>query len=90
MDVPTRQSYVMAIVRPEERTRVSAITSLVRMSGWARAPFASGALMQHVSVIVPLMIGAALKVAYDFALYRAFLHIPPPEEVTAFTSRYGA
>lgn len=83
MDVPTRQSYVMAIVRPEERTRVSGMTNLVRMSGWSLAPFVSGALMQHVSLRVPLIVGAALKLVYDFALYRAFLRIRPPEEIAA-------
>ncbi|MCK7493117.1 MAG: hypothetical protein MZW92_17780 [Comamonadaceae bacterium] len=42
MDVPTRQSYVMAVVRPEERTFASGITHLVRLGGWAVAPAAAG------------------------------------------------
>jgi MFS family permease len=83
MDVPTRQSYLMAIVRPHERTQVSGVTNLVRMAGWALAPFASGVLMQHVSLIVPLIVGASLKVAYDVTLYRAFRHVAPPEEAAA-------
>jgi MFS family permease len=80
MDVPTRQSYVMAIVRPEERTVVSGVTNLVRMAGWTLAPFVGGALMQRVSLVVPLVVGASLKIAYDALLYLAFRRLRPPEE----------
>jgi predicted MFS family arabinose efflux permease len=80
MDVPTRQSYVMAIVRPEERTVVSSVTNLVRMVGWTLAPLAGGALMRHVAIVVPLVAGAALKIAYDGLLYIAFRSVRPPEE----------
>jgi MFS family permease len=83
MDVPTRQSYVMAIVRPEERTVVSSVTNLVRMSGWTLAPFIGGAVMQRVSLVVPLVVGAALKIAYDALLYLAFRRVRPPEELRA-------
>ncbi len=80
MDVPTRQSYVMAVVRPEERTFASGVTHLVRLGGWAVAPAFAGLLMQGVALAVPLVIGAALKIAYDVMLYRAFRGIRPPEE----------
>jgi MFS family permease len=80
MDVPTRQSYVMAIVRPEERTFASGITHLVRMGGWATAPFFAGFLMQGLTLAAPLLIGAGMKIVYDVALYRAFRHLKPPEE----------
>jgi predicted MFS family arabinose efflux permease len=80
MDVPTRQSYVMAIVRPEERTVISSATNLVRMVGWTLAPLAAGALMRSVALVVPLVIGATLKIAYDGLLYLAFRRIRPPEE----------
>lgn len=80
MDVPTRQSYVMAVVRPEERTWASGATTLVRMGGWAVAPFAAGFLMQGVALAVPLLIGAGMKIGYDLLLYRAFRHLKPPEE----------
>jgi MFS family permease len=86
MDVPTRQSYVMAIVRPEERTVVSSATNLVRMVGWTVAPFAAGALMRNVSLMVPLVVGAGLKIAYDVLLYVAFHRLPPPEEVVRSAS----
>jgi MFS family permease len=80
MDVPTRQSYVMAVVRPEERMTASGVTSLVRLGGWAVAPAAAGALMQAQSLALPLFVGAAIKIAYDVTLYFAFRSRKPPEE----------
>jgi MFS family permease len=80
MDVPTRQSYVMAVVRPEERTWASGVTSLVRLGGWAVAPFAAGFLMQGVALATPLLIGAGMKIGYDLLLWRSFRNLRPPEE----------
>jgi MFS family permease len=80
MDVPTRQSYVLAIVRPEERTYASGITNLTRNLGWAAGPFIAGAVMQHVALAGPLFIGGSLKIVYDLLLYRSFKSIRPPEE----------
>jgi MFS family permease len=80
MDVPTRQSYVMAVVLPAERTFASGVTGLVRMGGWALAPTVAGILMQRVAMTTPFIIGPGLKVIYDLLLYRAFRHIRPPEE----------
>jgi len=80
MDVPTRQSYVMAVVKPEERTFASGVTSLVRLGGWAIGPFAAGALMQGVALTMPLIVGAGLKIGYDLMLYRSFRGLKPPEE----------
>jgi MFS family permease len=80
MDVPTRQSYVMAVVRPEERTAASGITHLVRLAMWAVAPAFAGLLMRGTSMGAPLVIGAGMKIVYDVLLYRAFRHVRPPEE----------
>jgi predicted MFS family arabinose efflux permease len=80
MDVPTRQSYVMALVRPDERTFASGITNLVRLAGWALAPSFAGLLMQGTSLVAPLFIGAGMKISYDLLLCRAFWHLRPPEE----------
>jgi MFS family permease len=80
MDVPTRQSYVMAIVRPEERTFAAGITNLVRLGGWALAPGFAGLLMQSASLVAPLFVGAGMKIAYDVLLFVAFRHRRPPEE----------
>ncbi len=80
MDVPTRQSYVLAIVRPEERTYASGVTNLTRNLGWAAGPFIAGVVMQHVALAAPLFIGGSLKIVYDVLLYRSFRAIRPPEE----------
>jgi hypothetical protein len=80
MDVPTRQSYVMAVVRPEERTFASGVTHLVRLAGWAVAPAFAGLLMAGQSLAVPIYVGAGMKIFYDLALWRAFRKVRPPEE----------
>ena len=80
MDVPTRQSYVMAVVRPEERTLASGLTHLVRLGGWAVAPSIAGVLMQWLSPGMPFLVGGAMKLAYDGLLYAGFRRRPPPEE----------
>jgi MFS family permease len=80
MDVPTRQSYVLAVVEPGERTVVSGITMLVRVAAWAVAPGFAGLLMTGDTMFLPLVIGAGMKIAYDLLLWRAFRGIKPPEE----------
>jgi MFS family permease len=80
MDVPTRQSYVMAVVRPEERTFASGVTHLVRLGAWAVAPAFAGLLMRGTSLATPLFIGAGMKIGYDILLYVAFRRRRPPEE----------
>lgn len=80
MDVPTRQSYVLAVVEPTERTFVSGVTTLVRLAAWAVAPAFAALLMTGDTMFLPLVIGAAMKIAYDIVLWRAFRGIKPPEE----------
>jgi len=80
MDVPTRQSYVMAVVRPEERTIAAGVTHLVRLAGWAVGPLLAGAAMERVDAATPLVVAAILKIAYDVLLYAAFRRECPPEE----------
>lgn len=80
MDVPTRQSYLMAVVAEEERTKAAGITNLIKGAAWAVAPVVAGSLMKTVSLSAPLFIGSGLKVAYDLLLYRAFRKLKPPEE----------
>jgi MFS family permease len=81
MDVPTRQSYVMAVVAPEERTVAAGVTNLVRLGAWAVGPVAAGWLMEHLSLAAPLILGAAIKIVYDVLLYFAFRRVRPPEEL---------
>jgi MFS family permease len=80
MDVPTRQSYVLAVVRPEERTFASGVTNLARLAMWAAAPALAGLFMERVSLMTPLLVGAGLKILYDLLLWAAFRRVKPPEE----------
>jgi MFS family permease len=80
MDVPTRQSYVMAVVRPEERTAASGVTNLVRLGTWALGPTLAGWMMGGVALAAPLLAGAGLKVVYDLLLFASFRRLRPPEE----------
>ncbi len=80
MDVPTRQSYVMAVVREDERTLASGATHLVRMAAWAVAPAFAGLFVGHGIAATPFIVGAAMKIAYDLMLYAAFRRLHPPEE----------
>ncbi|HKQ19129.1 MAG TPA: MFS transporter, partial [Candidatus Eisenbacteria bacterium] len=77
---PTRQSYVMAVVKPEERTFASGVTSLVRLAAWAVAPAFAGLFMRGGLLGAPLVIGAGMKIVYDLLLYAAFKNVRPPEE----------
>ena len=86
MDVPTRQSYVAAVVQPHERVYASSVTNLTRTGAWAIAASASGALMQHVAFSAPLVLGGSMKIVYDFLLYRSFRHVKPPEEQSSATA----
>jgi len=83
MDVPTRQSYIVAVVAPEERLAAAGITNLTRSVAWSVAPACAGVLMRVLSLGAPLLIGPGLKITYDVLLWRAFRHLPPPEERAA-------
>lgn len=81
MDVPTRQSYVAAVVLPNERTFASGFTNLARNVFWAVGSTVAGLVMQNLAFSAPLLIGGGMKVAYDLVLYRAFRNLRPPEEL---------
>ena len=81
MDVPTRQSYTMAVVSPEERSAASGITGVARTTGAALSPLFAGLLFSRPSLInVPFFIAGTLKILYDLLLFRAFSAVKPPEE----------
>ena len=81
MDVPTRQSYTMAVVAPEERSAAAGITGVARTTGAAMAPMFAGLLFARPALIsVPFFIAGTLKVVYDLLLYRGFVARHPPEE----------
>lgn len=83
MDVPTRQSYTVAVVRPEERTYASGFTGLTRNLTWATGSTFAGFVMQHLALATPLFLGCGLKIAYDLLLFGAFRRLKPPEEQRA-------
>jgi hypothetical protein len=80
MDVPTRQSYVAAVVQPTERTFASGATNLARNVFWAVGSSLAGLFMQNVSFSTPLVMGGGLKIGYDLLLYGSFRKLRPPEE----------
>ena len=80
MDVPTRTSYVMAVVTPQERPAAASVTAVPRSLASAIGPAIAGALLSTTVTGVPLVICGVLKVAYDVALLYSFRHIKPPEE----------
>jgi MFS family permease len=86
MDVPTRQSYVAALVKPSERTFASGITNLARNIFWAVGSGVAGLLMQTFAFSAPLLVGGGAKVLYDALLYRSFRRLRPPEETTPAAS----
>jgi MFS family permease len=81
MDVPTRQSYIMAIVKPEERSRVAGLINLPRSLTSALGPSIAGFVMQFLGQSLPFLIAGGLKSAYDLALFFMFRNVKPPEEV---------
>jgi MFS family permease len=81
MDVPTRQSYIMAVVSKEERSAAAGITGVARTTGAAISPLLVGFMFARPSwVNAPFFIAGTLKILYDVLLYRQFVAVRPPEE----------
>jgi MFS family permease len=80
MDVPTRSSYVMAVVTPAERTAAASVTAVPRSLASSLGPSVAGVLLATPFSGLPLVICGVLKIAYDLALLFSFRHVKPPEE----------
>lgn len=81
MDVPTRQSYTMAVVEPDERSAASGVTTIARSVGAAISPALTGLIIANPALLsLPFFIAGTLKIIYDLLLYRSFLAVKPPEE----------
>jgi MFS family permease len=80
MDVPTRTSYVMAVVTPAERTAAASLTAVPRSLASSISPALSGALLSTSLAGLPLILCGVLKIVYDLSLLFSFRHIKPPEE----------
>jgi len=83
MDVPTRTSYVMAVVTPGERTAAASVTAVPRSLASSLSPALAGAMLAMPFSGLPLVLCGLLKIAYDLALLRSFQHVKPPEEASS-------
>ena len=83
MDVPTRQSYTIAVVAPDERSAASGVTTIARSVGAAISPSLTGLFLSiPVLLSAPFFLSGGLKIIYDLLLYRSFRKLKPPEEQT--------
>jgi len=80
MDVPTRQSYIVAVVNEDERIAAAGITNTSRNIAQAVSPSLAGAIIQALSLSAPFVVGGLLKIVYDIGVYVNFRKIKPPEE----------
>jgi hypothetical protein len=80
MDVPTRSSYVMAVVTPAERTAAASVTAVPHSLASSVSPAMAGFMPAAPFSGLPLVVCGCLKIAYDLALLRMFRHTKPPEE----------
>ena len=81
MDVPTRQSYTMAVVAPDERSAASGVTGVARTVGASLSPIFTGLFLANPALLsLPFFISGGLKIVYDLLLYRSFRSAKPPEE----------
>ena len=80
MDVPTRNSYVMAVVRPEERAAAASVTAVAKSLASAIGPVLAGGLMAASPFGWSLVVGGGMKAVYDLLLLASFRSVKPPEE----------
>ena len=80
MDVPTRQSYTMAVVDADERTATAGLTNVARTASTAVSPLVTGVAFAAGSFTLPFFLAGALKIAYDGLVYVTFRGVRPPEE----------
>jgi len=81
MDVPTRQSYTMAVVSPDELSAAAGITGVARTTGAALSPMFTGMFLANAALWnIPFFLAGGLKIIYDLSLYRSFKAVRPPEE----------
>jgi len=80
MDVPTRQSYTMAVVDPDERSAAAGVTAIARSVGASISPALTGLFFGVSALSAPFILSGGLKIAYDLLLFREFRAVKPPEE----------
>jgi MFS family permease len=85
--VPTRQSYTMALVAPDERAPAAGLTTAVRGLAQALSPVLAGIAIARAAFGLPFLLAGGLKVVYDLALYFRFRRVPLPAAVDGRASR---
>jgi MFS family permease len=83
LDVPTRQSYTMAIIPPDERSAVAGLTSVARNAAASIAPAFAGVTLAVPALGLPFVVAGGLKIVYDLAIFAVFRGVRPPEETAA-------
>jgi MFS family permease len=87
MDVPTRTSYVMAVVTPAERAAAASVTAVPRSLASSVSPSLAGLLLNSTFIGLPFVLCGTFKIAYDLALLFSFRRVKPPEELTGVVGR---
>lgn len=88
MDVPTRQSYTMAVVSEDERSAASGVTTIVRSIGASISPALTGVFLANPALLsLPFFFAGGIKIVYDALVYRSFRRLKPPEELPGETER---
>ncbi|HET9917211.1 MAG TPA: MFS transporter, partial [Candidatus Binatia bacterium] len=80
MDVPTRQSYTMAVVDADERAAAAGVLSVARNAGAAAAPLFTGAILAVPALGLPFLLAGSIKIVYDLWIFAVFRHVKPPED----------
>lgn len=80
LDVPTRQSYTMAVVDPDERAASAGVLSVARNAGAAIAPLFTGVVLAAPALGLPFLLAGGIKIVYDLGIFTVFRHVKPPEE----------
>jgi MFS family permease len=83
MDVPTRQSYTMAVVDPDERTATAGLTNVARNAATALSPTVTGWAFSVAALGLPFFIAGGIKIVYDLLVFAAFRNVRPPEETSS-------
>jgi sugar phosphate permease len=83
LDVPTRQSYTMAVVHPEERAASADILSVSRNGGAAIAPLFTAPILVNLGLGLPFLLAGGLKIVYDLWIFAVFRNLRPAEEESA-------
>jgi hypothetical protein len=87
LDVPTRQSYTMAIIPPSQRAATAGVLSVARNAAAAAAPALAGVTLAVPALGLPFLLAGGLKIVYDLTIWSVFRHVRPPEEIARLAAK---